>query len=133
MSDPKEIWWVTPPDEELYVKRGRRYFPAVQATGYMHFEGFPANGVWLVSTKRHLKSERCIKQIETEKLLDLDEIKRVAGFEQYREALTHALHELGRELSDALFQDKETSYSLAQIADILIAAMAGSDPEKAPF
>ena len=71
--------------DELFEKRGRRYYPV----GH-RFTGFPVNGVWYVEDGRH---NRIMK------VGDLPDPMPLAAMEPYRMAAASAVHEVLRRQS----------------------------------
>ena len=58
-------------EEQLYKKKGRRYIPI----GYSdNFNGFPAEGIWVVYSTPGAESSSCIAQVGQFELIDYKQL-----------------------------------------------------------
>lgn len=72
--------------EQLYKKKGNRYYPIGYSDG---FSGFPSDGIWLVQQKDSCKSSECIIKYE-----DLDTAKPAINLIlEYKDKISKFLQE----------------------------------------
>ena len=113
-------------DEQLYVKRGNgksaRYHKIAR------FDGFPADGVWVVESDKGSVRSSCILpagELKTKKLSDLP-----APFVEKRAALERRTHEVCGVLEE--LRSKKGGVSNMEIADAIFRILSSEQKEDAP-
>ena len=90
--------------EILYRKKGRRY----EKVGYEHV-GFPAEGVWLVTKGKGMRSERIFTRIG-----DQPSVMTLAAFERHRDLIARTINRVGKNLHSLDEMDGEVSKAGAE-------------------
>jgi len=91
--------------DQYYIKKGRRYYPAER------FDGFPADGIWLVTRANGGHSEQLMIKLEDDLLKNTtvqDVVSRVFTQHQIEEALAEAY---------SIIRSEKDSYSLMELAE----------------
>ena len=108
--------------EQLYVKIGRRYYPVAR------FEGFPADGVWLVESEK--SSQRLVTSITVNELGLLPDPMPALAVERHRDTIQKALSDHYDTLRSTLYGDGQVTHSIREVADTVIAAIAEAERER---
>jgi len=93
--------------DQVYYKKGRRYIPF----GPQEWEGFPADGIWLVEVKPGLRSEQL--------LLRIGDVPDLYPFAQMAVSRN--------ELAIAISKRMDKPHSAQDLADVVLKWMAGKE------
>lgn len=111
------------PNEQLYVKRGEgrsaRYHKIAR------FDGFPADGVWVVESDRGSVRSSCILPASDLKVNKLSELP--PSFVETRAALERRTHEICAVLDE--LRSKKGGVSNMEIADAVFRVLSSSPEE----